>query len=81
MFQLKTYNANVLTSTRARCELTLDLFSFGKVVSMRLKNRVSPGMTKTTPGTCHSHAMGSLRMALAQVTSGAAQHLSDQHLP
>ena len=65
MFQLKTYNANVLSSTRERCKLTLDLFSFGKVVSMHLKNLAPPGMIHSGPGSCHSHAMGLFRQGLA----------------
>ena len=65
MNQLKTYNANVFTSTRARCALTLDLFSFGKVLSLHLKKLAPPGMDYASPGSCHSHAMSLLRKGLA----------------
>ena len=65
MDQLKTYNANVFSSTRERCKLTLDLFSFGKVVSMHLKNLAPPGMTGFGPGSMHSQAMGLFRQGLA----------------
>ena len=64
MFQLKSYNANVLSSTRARCSLTLDLFSLGKVISMHLKKRAPPGMEKVGPGSCHAQAMSLFRRAI-----------------
>ena len=68
MFELKTYNSNVLTSTRERCKLTLDLFSFGKVVSMHLKKLAPPGRATKNPGSCHSHAMSLFRVGLANGT-------------
>ena len=65
MFQLESYNANVLRSTRERFESTLDLFSFAKVISMHLKKLAPPGMQGYSPGTCYSHAMSLLRQGLA----------------
>jgi hypothetical protein len=66
MNQLKTYNGNVLLSTAERCRLTLDMFTFGKVVSMHMKRRAPPGMKKVGPGSCHVQAMAILRHAMEQ---------------
>ena len=64
MSQLKAYNSNVFTSTHERCEVTLDLFSFGKIISTHMKRRAPPGMQDVSPASCHAHAMSILRCHL-----------------
>ena len=66
MFQLKAYNANVFTSTPERCRLTLDLFSFGKVIALHMKRRAPEGMLGIKAASWHAHAMAVFRQQLEQ---------------
>ena len=79
MKQLKAYNSNVFTSTPTRANLTLDMFTFSKVLTHYMCTQVDGGWPyHGKPSTVNELTYAALRKAIAD---GSLEMPSVAHIP